>query len=121
MVLTFGWFHLLMAAANTFHKQYLGTSRGRGLSHAIDILEKKGLGSVQTKGPFYHDLNETLYTVAEAHIREDWLLVGGEQILAEFRDKTPEDLLTIAAQIVDEHGSSAALEHMAHVIVTNLL
>ena len=112
MVLTFGWFHLLMAAANTFHKQYLGTSRGRGLSHAIDILEKKGLGSVQTKGPFYHDLNETLYTVAEAHIREDWLLVGGTQILAEFRDKRPEELLTIAAQIVDEHGSSAALEHM---------
>ena len=95
MVLTFGWFHLLMAAANTFHKQYLGTSWGRGLSHAIDILEKKGLGSVQTKGPFYHDLNETLYTVAAAHIREDWLLVGGAQTLAEFRDKRPEELLTI--------------------------
>jgi hypothetical protein len=32
---------------------------------------------VQTKGPFYHDLNETLYTVMATHIQEDWLLVGG--------------------------------------------
>ncbi|KIJ06431.1 hypothetical protein PAXINDRAFT_32701, partial [Paxillus involutus ATCC 200175] len=35
LVPTFGWFHLLMAFANSLHKQYLGTTAGRGLMHAF--------------------------------------------------------------------------------------
>jgi hypothetical protein len=54
----FGWLHLQMADANSLHKQYLGTSSGRGLRQAFDLLERKGLGRVLTKGPFHHDLNE---------------------------------------------------------------
>ena len=112
MLLTFGWLHLLMAAANTFHKQYLGTVRGCGLSQAFDLLQKKGLGKMSTKGPFYHDLNETLYHVAEAHIREDWLLVGKVNSLEDLRKKTPKELVWLANQIVEDHGSSSALNCM---------
>lgn len=81
ILFTFGWFHLLMAAANSFHRQYLGTAQGCSLSQAFYLLAKKGLGSVSTKGPFYHDLNETLYTVAAAHLCEDWLLVSNAKSL----------------------------------------
>lgn len=112
MLFAFGWFHLLMAAANSFHKQYLGTARGRGLSQAFDLLEKKGLGSISTKGPFYHDLNETLYTVAAAHLREDWLLISKAESITDLRRNSPEELVALANQIVEEHASSTALEHM---------
>ncbi|KAF8226427.1 hypothetical protein L208DRAFT_1425069 [Tricholoma matsutake] len=95
ILFTFGWFHLLMAAANSFHRQYLGTAQGCSLSQAFYLLAKKGLGSVSTKGPFYHDLNETLYTVAAAHLCEDWLL-----------------LVALADQIVEDCASSSALEHI---------
>jgi hypothetical protein len=112
MLFTFGWFHLLMAAANSFHRQYLGTAQGCGLSQAFDVLEKKGLGSISTKGPFYHDLNETLYTVAAAHLREDWLLISKAKSLEDLRRQSPEVLVALAEQIVQEHASSSALEHI---------
>jgi hypothetical protein len=112
MLFTFGWFHLLMAAANSFHRQYLGTARGRGLSQAFDLLAKKGLGSVSTKGPFYHDLNETLYTVAAAHLREDWLLVSNAKSLEDLRKKSAEELVALADRIVEDRASSSALERI---------
>lgn len=98
-----------MAYANTFHKQYLGTSRGRGLSQAFELLNKKGLGTTATQGPFYHDLNELLYHVAEAHLREDWLVVSGAKSLEELRVKSPEELVSLANRIVDERASSEAI------------
>jgi hypothetical protein len=45
-VLIFGWLHLQMAFANLLHKQYLGTSSGRGFRQAFDFLEWKGLAKV---------------------------------------------------------------------------
>jgi hypothetical protein len=40
MIPVFGWFHLVMAVANSLHKQYLGTSAGIGGMHqAFDILK----------------------------------------------------------------------------------
>ncbi|KAJ6579011.1 hypothetical protein B0H10DRAFT_1750856, partial [Mycena sp. CBHHK59/15] len=40
MVPIFGWFHLVMAYANSLHKQYLGTSAGiGGLRQAFDVLK----------------------------------------------------------------------------------
>ena len=45
-VLIFGWLHLQMAFANSLHKQYLGTSSGRGFRQAFDLLERKGLAKV---------------------------------------------------------------------------
>ncbi|EGO01120.1 hypothetical protein SERLA73DRAFT_24599, partial [Serpula lacrymans var. lacrymans S7.3] len=35
LVPIFGWFHLQMAFANSRHKQYLGTTAGRGLMHTF--------------------------------------------------------------------------------------
>ncbi|KAF8239908.1 hypothetical protein L208DRAFT_1560210 [Tricholoma matsutake] len=40
MIPVFGWFHLVMAVANSLHKQYLGTSAGiGGMCQAFDILK----------------------------------------------------------------------------------
>ena len=79
----FGWLHLQMAFANSLHKQYLGMTQGCGLRQGFLLLEKKGLTKVQTKGPFHHDLEETLYHIAEGHIREDWLILAGVEKLEE--------------------------------------
>ncbi|KAG5634601.1 hypothetical protein H0H81_001411 [Sphagnurus paluster] len=68
IVLSFGWLHLQMAFAKSLHKQYLGTSEGRGLRHAFELLKQKGLTRVLTQGPFHHDLEEALYHIAEAHL-----------------------------------------------------
>ncbi|KIJ04333.1 hypothetical protein PAXINDRAFT_142010, partial [Paxillus involutus ATCC 200175] len=76
LVPTFGWFHLLMAFANSLHKQYLGTTAGRGLMHAFTLLERKGLNTVQTRGPFHQNLHDAIYHVAEAHFRVCWKVVG---------------------------------------------
>ena len=74
MVPVFGWLHLMMAYTSTLHKQYLGTSKGHGLSQAFNITNK-GLEVTSIKGPFHHDLTEALYHVAQAHICEDWLIL----------------------------------------------
>lgn len=111
-VLIFGWLHLQMAFANSLHKQYLGTSSRRGLKQAFEILERKGLVRVLTQGPFFHNLDEALYHVAEAHLREDWLLVSGAKDLSELRDRTPEQLCDLAKKLIREHASSQALDDM---------
>lgn len=43
LILVAGWLHTMMAYANSLHKQYLGTTVGRGLHHAIVLLKHKGL------------------------------------------------------------------------------
>ena len=111
VVLIFGWLHLQMAFANSLHKQYLGTSSRRGLKQAFELLERKGLAKVLTR-PFFHNLDEALYHVAEAHLREDWLLVSGAKDLSELRDRTPEQLCDLAKKLVCEHASSQALDEM---------
>jgi len=68
-VFLYGWFHLQMAFANSFHKQYRGSQKTRGLQHAFLLLQKKSLTTVQTKGVFYHNLEDAIYHVAEAHIQ----------------------------------------------------
>ncbi|KAF9231490.1 hypothetical protein BU15DRAFT_90901 [Melanogaster broomeanus] len=93
----------MMAFANSLHKQYLGTTAGRGLMQAFTLLGRKGLGSTSTRGPFHHHLEEALFHIAEAHIQLDWLAL---------RSRTPTELLTLAEQLVNKHASSDALELM---------
>ncbi|KAF7980087.1 hypothetical protein HWV62_39892 [Athelia sp. TMB] len=112
MVLMFGWLHFQMAFANSLHKQYLGTSGGRGFRQAFDILNRKGLLNVLTKGPFHQNLDEALYHIAEAHIREDWLIVGRVEKLADLRSRTPEQLVDLARRLVREFASTEALDDM---------
>jgi hypothetical protein len=108
-----GWFHLQMAFANSLHKQYLGTTKGKGLRRAFGLLQRKGLQSTATKGPFHHNLEEALYHVAEAHIRLDWRVVGNVTNLRDLRDRSPEALRQLAEKLVNEHASSTALNAFA--------
>ncbi|KAJ6623866.1 hypothetical protein B0H10DRAFT_1785535, partial [Mycena sp. CBHHK59/15] len=112
LVIPPGWLHIQMAFANSIHKQHLGTGKGRGLSAAFDVLNRKGLQSSATQGPFFHDLNETLHIITEAQIREVWLEVGKVKNLKELRSKTPKELYDLAKKIRTEHASSAALTRM---------
>ena len=110
MILMFGWLHLQMAFANSLHLQYLGTSAGRGLSQAFNLLGRKGLTTISTRGPFHHHLEEILYHVAEAHIWLDWLVVAGISDLSELRGCSAEGLIQLAERVVNEHASSEAME-----------
>lgn len=109
-VFVFGWFHCQMAFANSLHKQYLGTTQGRGLKHAFTLLNRKGLDQVLTQGPFHHDLDDVLHQIAAAHFREDWLAIGNVKDLAELWQKRPEDLAQFARKILEQHASNAALD-----------
>lgn len=112
MVLSPGWLHIQMAFANSIHKQHLGTAKGRGLSAAFDVLERKGLQSSHTQGPFFHDLSECLHIIADAQLREVWLEAGKVKSLADLRTKTPEELHALAEQIISHHASSEALARL---------
>ena len=113
MLPVFGWFHLIMTFANSLHKQYLMNSAVIGsLRQAFDVLNRKGLIIQSTKGPFWHDLDEAIYHIAEAHFRSCWLLVGGVENIKELTKKSPVELRGMALKILKEHASQAALFHM---------
>lgn len=99
-----------MALANALHKQYEGTSQGRGLKQSFELLGRKGLATIQTKGPFHHNLKEALYHIGEAHIREDWLEVSKAPTLKDLRSKSPEQLVELSKKIVEEQASSFGLD-----------
>jgi hypothetical protein len=106
MVPIFGWFHLVMAFANSLHKQYLGTSAGIGcLRQAFDVLKRKGLISQSTKAPFWHNLDEALHHISEAHFRASWLDIGKVKALGEFKTKSPQELRNLAEKLIQTHGS----------------
>jgi hypothetical protein len=108
----FGWLHLQMAFANSLHKQYLGTSSGKGLKQAFEVLERKGLAKVLSKGLFHHNLEDALYHVTKAHLWEDWLIVGGVEDLSLLRNCTPEQLHYLAKELVRKHASSQAIDEI---------
>ncbi|KAJ6616579.1 hypothetical protein B0H10DRAFT_2390855 [Mycena sp. CBHHK59/15] len=110
MVPIFGWFHLVMAYANSLHKQYLGTSAGiGGLRQAFDVLKRKGLISQSTKGPFWHNLDEALYHISEAHFRASWLDVGQVTKLGDLKSKSPQELRELAEKLIRTQASREAL------------
>ncbi|THV04364.1 hypothetical protein K435DRAFT_961970 [Dendrothele bispora CBS 962.96] len=112
MVLSFGWFHLMMAFANSLYKQYLGTAKGQGLKKAINLLRRKGLANISTQGIFHQTLDDLLHHVAEAHLRVDWLRVAKAQSFADLRNKSPEELLDLAKKLIEQCASSTALSSM---------
>jgi hypothetical protein len=113
MLPIFGWFHLVMAAANSLHKQYLGTSAGvGGLHQAFDILERKGLYTSSTKGPFWHHLDEAIRHISAAHFRATWLAVEKVKSIVELKGKKPEELHGLAMVLVHEHASREGLVYM---------
>ncbi|KAJ3765421.1 hypothetical protein FB446DRAFT_655330 [Lentinula raphanica] len=110
MLPLFGWFHLVMAFANSLHKQYLGTSGTIGsLRHAFDILKRKGLITTATKGPFWHHLDEAIHHISEAHFLASWLSVSGCQNISDLTHHTPMALRELACKVVQERASRSAL------------
>ncbi|KAJ8489593.1 hypothetical protein ONZ45_g13520 [Pleurotus djamor] len=108
---SFGWFHAIMATANSVQSQYMGTSDQTGsIRQAIDALKRKGLLAQSTKGTFWHDLDELLYHVNEAHARAIWLTVGNVDSLDQLKRLSPAELKTMAIKIVDEFASRRARE-----------
>ncbi|KAI0756500.1 hypothetical protein C8Q80DRAFT_1278719 [Daedaleopsis nitida] len=112
LVVVFGWFHLLMAFANSLHRQYFGSTSGKGLRQAFALLNRKGLQSVQIKGPFHHHLHEGILHVAEAHILDCWKRVGKVSRLEDLRDRAPEELMALAENLVETYASNDAVEDL---------
>ena len=113
MLPVFGWFHLIMTFANSLHKQYLMNSAVIGsLRQAFDVLNRKGLIVQSTKGPFWHNLDEAIFHIAEAHFRACWLLVGGVNDLKDLTRKSPTELKGMALKIIKQHASQEALFEM---------
>ncbi|KAF8327129.1 hypothetical protein F5887DRAFT_924902 [Amanita rubescens] len=109
LVLSPGWFHLVMAFALSLYKQYYGTSNSVGLlRHAFDLLHKKKM-SPASKGPFWNDLDEALRHISEAHFRTSWCQLTGAKTLDDLVKKRPEELHAYAGQILDRYASMAAL------------
>lgn len=112
VVVVFGWFHALMAFANSLHRQYFGSASGRGLRQAFALLKRKGLQSVQIKGTFYHHLHEGILHVAEARLRDCWRKIAGVEKLADLRKRSPDELRNLAEKLVHRFASNDAVENM---------
>lgn len=114
MVPLFGWFHLVMAFANSLYKQYLGNSAVIGsLKHAFDVLKRKGLSSTATKGPFWHHLDEAIHHISEAHFLASWLAVGKVAKLADLTKLPPIQLRNLAIKLIKEHASAGAIHNLS--------
>lgn len=109
LVTVFGWFHTLMAFANSLHRQFLGSASGRGLRQAFALLKRKGLPTVQIKGVFYHHLHEGILHVAEARLRDCRRKVGG---VTKIEGRSPEELHALAEKLVLELASNDAVEDL---------
>lgn len=101
----FGWFHLLMAFANSLHSQYLGTSAGMGLRRAFEVLGRKYLLKQETKGPFWHHLDEALWHIGEARFLACWLQETGAAELSQLQQKSPKELSELASTIYKKYAS----------------
>ncbi|KAJ7856004.1 hypothetical protein B0H13DRAFT_1641699 [Mycena leptocephala] len=79
----------------------MSTSANVGsLRQAFDVLNRKGLISQATKGPFWHNLDEAIKHISEAHFRACWLVVGNVQSIAELKSQSPTQLYTMATKII---------------------
>ena len=100
-----------MAYVNSLHAQYLGTSVGLGLRKAFETLGRKGLLKAETKGVFWHHLDEALWHTGEAFFLSLWMTVAGVSDLTDLTSKTPQDILLLLNDIFDNHISHRA-QHM---------
>lgn len=112
MLPLFGWFHLMMALAGNIHKQYLGTASGIGLRRAFDLLDRKGLQTQQTKGPFWHHLDEAIHHVFSSLIRAALLEQSGATDLNELTKLSATELHLLTEDVYDRLASPEALKRM---------
>ncbi|KAI0368261.1 hypothetical protein BV20DRAFT_1054231 [Pilatotrama ljubarskyi] len=116
LVVVFGWFHALMAFANSLHRQYFGSTSGWGLRQAFALLNRKGLQNVKIKGNFYQHLHEGILHVAEARLRDCWRKVAGVEALSDLRKLPPEHLQALAERLVHELTSNDAVEGLENAM-----
>lgn len=109
----FGWFHAQIAVEHSLHAQYYLTSAGMGLKQAFDLLNRKGLSAPSVQGNFHQKLSEALRHIAEAHFRDIWQAVSGADDLGELAKRSPQELSALAAKILDEYASTAAVNAQA--------
>ncbi|KAI0283764.1 hypothetical protein BC826DRAFT_1127316 [Russula brevipes] len=109
LVPIFGWFHVQMAMEHSLHSQYYGTQLGFGLVHAFDLLKCKGLHSPSVQGNFHNHLREALIHVMEAHFRNLWCVVGKVKSIKELRQRSPQELHSLAQRIVGKYTSTDGL------------
>ncbi|KAI9059966.1 hypothetical protein FKP32DRAFT_1613962 [Trametes sanguinea] len=105
----FGWFHTLMAFANSLHAQYIGRSAGISLRKAFETLGRKGLLKTETKGVLWHHLNEALWHIGEVSFQALALEVAGVDDLEALAQFGPDELLAVVHKIYEHHLSREAV------------
>jgi hypothetical protein len=110
----FGWFHAQIALEHSLHSQYLGTHAGHGLSHAFELLARKGLQSTSVQGPFHQHIREALIHVATARFRDLWCTVGKVKSLKDLNKLPPQRLRGLAIEIVEKFASVNALDLLSN-------
>ncbi|RDX45838.1 hypothetical protein OH76DRAFT_1457458 [Lentinus brumalis] len=111
----FGWFHAEMAYANSLHAQYLGTSVGLGLRKAFELVQRKGLARVETKGVFWHNLDEALSHIGEANFLALWQSIAEVDDLKKLATRSPQELVTLLDCIYTKHVSREAQVKMDRI------
>jgi hypothetical protein len=101
-----------MTFEHSLHSQHYGTRSTRGLAHAFDLLQRKGLHTPSVQGDFHHHMQEALHHVAAARFRDLWCIEAGVRSLESLRDFTSDDLLQIAHNLVEKYASVAALDEL---------
>lgn len=108
---SFGILHTLMAVANSLHSQYYGTPTGHGLCRDFQILQRKGLATQKTKGPFFNQLNEAIHHILSAHLLDCWLEASPNDIsdIEDLVDYSPLQLVELAEKILKGYTSTEAM------------
>lgn len=108
----FGFLHAQFAQEHSIHSQYYGSRNSMGLSHAFDLLKRKGLSSPNVKGTFHYDIQEALYHITEARVLDLWCQVAKVSNLKDLRNQSPDNLLKLATRIVQQYASTQAMQDM---------
>lgn len=109
VVTQYGWFHLEVSVHGNFHSQYYGSTSGRGLAFAAELLNRTGLRTPTVQGLFHHNMEELLVHFGTARLRDVWCKIAGVDSLAVLRDKAPAELYDLAVRIVQEYASTKAM------------
>jgi hypothetical protein len=114
-IFMFGGFHCEMAlAAATFEKSRGASSGAATFARDTILLSRTGLDTnMNLKRPDFHTVDEFLLHETEARLRASFLLEAScsssEELVAWVESHTPEDTLTLAADVYANHASNLAL------------
>ncbi|EJF59389.1 hypothetical protein DICSQDRAFT_65108 [Dichomitus squalens LYAD-421 SS1] len=66
----------------------------------------------ETKGVFWHNLDEALWHIGEAHFLSLWMAIAEVDDLAALTDKPPETLISLTNEIFRAHASWEAIHNL---------